>query len=233
MEYSIVLETEGGRLAEADARARELLRRRPSDARAHFAQAYVLRYAGLLEEAARHCDAARATDPENREFRSCSEVFTQLGEFEKSRSYIALDDPTSRWRRNQEAEIRIREGNPSEAARLLDQTRFGDIPSLIRKAGSQADRDRTADGVVKRALEERDPENRYGMASWLAASGYSRLALELLRQAVEANYLCVPAMDRNVTFDSIRKEPEFAAIRDEALRRQKEFVARHSGATRS
>ena len=31
-------------------------------------------------------------------------------------------------------------------------------------------------------------------------------------------------------FDSIRKDPEFAAIREESLRRQKEFVARRGTA---
>ncbi len=42
--------------------------------------------------------------------------------------------------------------------------------------------------------------------------------------AVEANYLCYPSMDRNPSFDSIRKDPEFAAIRAEAIRKQKEFL---------
>jgi hypothetical protein len=64
------------------------------------------------------------------------------------------------------------------------------------------------------------------MAFWLASCGYRDAALRLLRRAVEDNYLCVPAMDRNVLFDPIRKDPEFAAIREEALRRQKEFVAK-------
>jgi len=227
-EYSIVLETEGGRLAEADERARDLLRRRPNDARAHFAQAYVLRYAGLIEEAARHCDAARAADPQNREFRSCSEVFSQLGDFAKARSYIALDDPSSRWSREQLAEVLFREKKLDEAAGLLTEQRFGDIASLVLKTGSQADRDRTADGVATKALEERDSENRYDVAVWLAGCGYRELALKLLRRAVEDNYLAVPAMDRNVAFDPIRKDPEFGAIREEALRRQKQFVARRS-----
>ena len=233
-EYSIVLETEGGRLAEADERSRDLLRRRPNDARAHFAQAYVLRYAGLLEEAARHCDAARAADPQNREFRSCAELFEQLGDFAKARSYIELDDSTSSWRRNHEASLLLQEKKPEAAVRLLTGTaRYSGVGDLIAKRGDPADRDRTAQGLADRALGERDPENRYAMANYLACAGYRELALRLLRRAVEDNYLCVPAMDRTTLLDSIRKDPEFAAIREEALRRQKEFSARRSEANRS
>jgi len=226
-EYSILLEVEGGRLAEADARAQELLRRRPNDARAQFAQAYVLRYAGLLEESARHCDAARALDPQNREFRSCGEAFAQLGDFAKARSYFELDDSSSGWRRNHEAQLLLRENKSEAAARILQGSpRFTPVAGLITRTGSQADRDRAAETLTARALGERDSENRYSMAFWLASCGYRDAALRLLRRAVEDNYLCVPAMDRNVLFDPIRKDPEFAAIREEALRRQKEFVAK-------
>jgi len=233
-EYSIVLETEGGRLAEADERARDLLRRRPNDARAHFAQAYVLRYAGLLEEAGRHCDAARAADPQNREFRSCGETFVQLGDFAKARSYFELDDPSSSWRRNHEAAVLVRENKPESAARLLSgSARFSGVGDLIAKRGDQAARDRTAQGLADRTLGERDPENRYSMATWLAYAGYRDLALRLLRRAVEDNYFCVPAMDRNSLLDSIRNDPAFATIREEALRRQMEFSARRSEESRS
>jgi TolB-like protein/Flp pilus assembly protein TadD len=228
-EYSIVLETEGGRLAEADARARELLRRRPDDGHAHFAQAYVLRYAGLLEEAGRHCDAARTADPQNREFRSCGTVYEQLGDFAKARSYFNLDDPNSQWRRRSEADLLLRENKPEAAAQLLrENRRFSAVADLVLKTGPQAERDRAARMLAERAFGERDPENHYGMASFLAYCGYRDAALRLLRSAVEANYLCVPAMDRNEMLDSIRKDPEFAAIRAEALRRQKEFVARRN-----
>ncbi len=230
-EYSIVFETEGGRLAEADARARELLRRRPNDARAHFAQAYVLRYAGLLEESGRHCETARAADSRNRDFRSCGQPFAQLGDFAKARSYYDLDDPSSRWRKSNEAALLLLENKREAAARLLDEVpRFAQVGTLLLKTGTQADRDRAAEGLAARALSERDSENRYVMANWLAACGYREAPLRLLRRAVEDNYLCVSAMDRNPHFDSIRKDPEFAAIRAEAIRRQKAFLARRGEA---
>ena len=58
----------------------------------------------------------------------------------------------------------------------------------------------------------------------------TQAALRLLRRAVNGNYLCVPAMDNDPLFDSVRKDPEFAAIRAEAVRRQKEFIAQRATA---
>ena len=49
------------------------------------------------------------------------------------------------------------------------------------------------------------------MGGILASAGYPQAALRLLRKAVLGNYLCVPAMDNDPLFDSVRKDPEFAA----------------------
>ncbi len=67
-----------GELGSAYAEATALVKRRPQSAFAHFVLGYVLRYAGLLEDAARECDTALTLDRGNYQFRSCSVVFVQL-----------------------------------------------------------------------------------------------------------------------------------------------------------
>ena len=230
VQYLVVLETEGGNLAAAYDRSKDLLRRRPGDARAHFAMAYVLRYAGILDEAARECEAANAADPRNSEFRSCGMVFADLRDYVAAVRYIDFDEGST-WNRMRHADLDQRAGKREAAAALLPNTRVETWgPLLLPQSGSQAERDRLAADEEARALTFRDPENKYFIASWLAANGYPAGALRLLRKAVEADYLCVPAMDNNVLFDSVRKDPEFAAIHAEAVRRQKEFVAHRAAA---
>jgi hypothetical protein len=63
---------------------------------------------------------------------------------------------------------------------------------------------------------------------FLAFVGYPEIGVRLLKKAVEGNYLAVPAMDTDPLYASVRTRPEFAAIRAEAMRRQKEFLAKRS-----
>src|SRR5678815_1108803 len=56
---------EQGLLQQAYAEVRDLVRRRPENAVAHFSLSYVLRYTGMLDEAQRECDKALSTDPGN------------------------------------------------------------------------------------------------------------------------------------------------------------------------
>ncbi len=77
--------TERGELRNAYAEASALIKRRPDSAYAHFSLAYVLRYAGLLDESAHECDTALALDRSDYRFRSCSLAFAQLGQPQRVR----------------------------------------------------------------------------------------------------------------------------------------------------
>jgi tetratricopeptide (TPR) repeat protein len=91
--------TERGDIGNAYAEASALVKRQPESASAHFALAYVLRYAGLLDAAAQECQAALALDRNNYQFRSCS-VVTELDQPQEAMEFVRLDagsEWAARW----------------------------------------------------------------------------------------------------------------------------------------
>src|SRR5262249_31663305 len=80
----VLMRAEGGDLAGALEESDRMLRARPDSARARFARSYILRYMGRLEESARECDAAMASDPKDPAWRSCTLTFTELGNFARA-----------------------------------------------------------------------------------------------------------------------------------------------------
>ncbi len=225
---SIVFETEGSHLDQAWMHARDLVKRRPESSLAHFAVAYVLRYAGLLDEAARECDVALSLDPHDRGLRSCAFVFTALGRYDRAREYLKLD-AGSDWAKGREVSILIREGRREAAADVTAAAGFPNAATLLRPSTPQAERDAAAKRIEEQASIDRDPENNYWVGTMLAYAGYDDAALRFLRRGVEMNYLFVTPLDTDPTLASVRKRPELAAIREEAARRQKEFLAKRAG----
>ena len=219
----IVMDTEKGDLLGAYAKASGLVRRRPQDPRARFALAYVLRYAGLLEEAERECEAARQADPGNRSLRSCGVVYMYAKDYPRALDYFRLD-AGSGYQKRLEGLVRLRQGDEAGSRNLMLEGGGGDWAAL--QSDPSANRDRVAAEIEAAGMKDRDPESTYVFAGLLSRAGYPDAALPLLRKAVEGNYLAVPAMDDDPLLDSIRKTPEFAAIRAEAVRRQQEFIAK-------
>jgi tetratricopeptide (TPR) repeat protein len=85
------IHVERGELVKAYQEAKDLVRRRADNAEAHFTLGYVLRYAGVLQEAASQCDIALSIDPANFRWRSCSVAFFQRGDYQRAREYLNLD----------------------------------------------------------------------------------------------------------------------------------------------
>jgi eukaryotic-like serine/threonine-protein kinase len=105
---------ERGELDKAYEQAQQLVKRRSESGEAHFALAYVLRYAGMLEQSTKECDAALRLDPGNFQFRSCAWAFLDLGDTEGARNFVQLD-AGSEWAAYVMPSILLREGKLAEA----------------------------------------------------------------------------------------------------------------------
>ena len=211
----------------AYARAQNLVRRRPQTARAHFVLSYVLRHLGLLNEATRECEIAFAADPHNRTLRSCGFTFQFNDNPDRALDYFRLD-AGSNWARQAEAGLLLWKNRVREAADAYTAAGEAGTARLILRDGTPKERDRLAAQAEADAMTDYDPETTYLSAAVLSAAGYPRAALRVLRKSVEGNYLAIAGANRNPPFDPIRRDPEFDAIRAEAARRQKAFLARRA-----
>ena len=225
----ILLRVEGGDLNGAWDEASRTVSRRPSDAEAHFALGYVLRYAGMLEESARECETALSLDSKNPRWRSCGVTYALLGNYARARTFLNVD-AGSEFSGRQLTWLLVREGKPEDAARIR-ATELGRSDAYPRwLSACLARRPPSADGPLPVDVREefatgRDSEPRFNVASRVAFCGDRESALHLLRKAVEGNYCSYPAMDRDPLFDSIRKTPEFAEIRRAAMACHQRFLA--------
>ncbi len=225
--HLIRLRAEGGQIVKAYQEAADLVKRRPENAQAHFTLAYVLRYAGLLHDASRECDAALALDPGNYDFRSCSFVFFELGENTRALEYLHLDSGSD-WAASVLPAILVREGKVDEAraaaakissrpawyAGLL-QACLAPVPAAkLHKLTEQA-----APGL----LAQRDPEFRYYHGSLLAWCGEEDTAAALIRSAIQQNYCAGTALHSDPAIAKLRATSSFAALAADANLCQERF----------
>ncbi|HEX9407018.1 MAG TPA: protein kinase, partial [Thermoanaerobaculia bacterium] len=112
----IVHLVEKGELPAAYDQARALVAQRPDSSDAHFSMSYVLRYAGLLDESARQCEAARSMDPTNPGLRSCALAFAELGDEKSALEFLRLDG-NSNWVRSVRGDLLMHQGKLAEAVR--------------------------------------------------------------------------------------------------------------------
>ena len=222
----IVLQTEAGDLTGAYDQAENLLRRRPESADAHFALSYVLRYAGLLEEAARECEVTLALDATGAGARSCGIANVALGNYARARDFFQLD-AGSDWAAYQTADMLLRQRKETEALEAFKRLppEMGGVELLTacleRRPAETARLAQRAEDV-SRTLH--DPETRYFVGTCLAACDQRAAALRVLASTVES-YCAVQQLDRDPIFANLRGEPQFKSVRAAAEACQKRFLA--------
>lgn len=209
--------TESSRLTEAYEVARELVLRQPLRAESHFAEAYVLRYAGLLEEAAERCNAALSLSPSNYRLRSCAQVFYRLGRFDRALDFIRLD-AGSRWAILHRGFLALHRGQPETARKI-----WHDLPETSPLFGFlDACLDRPDAPDTARRLTEaqaqwtRDSEAWYLAALVIHTCGLDRAALQMLRTATRRNFCALSAFEPESAFSSLRALEGWSEAREEA-----------------
>jgi serine/threonine-protein kinase len=222
--------TEEGEMAKAYSDALEMVRRHPQSAQAHFALAYVLRYAGMANEAARECDTAMSLDRGDYQLRSCSLVFEQMGQTDRALDFIQLDSGST-WTSRNITFILLRAGNTKEAIESATNWRgdMGDavtwqVVSACRDHASQPDWNRLAQKVEANFLANPDGENQYFFGSFLAFCGEKDMGVRLLKSAIDKRYCSVTALQLDPFLVKLRDTPEFGQLVSSAKRCQERFL---------
>jgi len=220
---------ESGDIVGAYKQARELVNRRPDNAGARLALAYVLRYAGQLQESAQECEKAGGLDPGNFEFRSCAFTFFELGENQRAIEFLELD-AGSEYANNVMPSILLRQGKVSEAREIVDKMSMrppwnGGILERCLTAHSASEVEQTVKDLEPSLLLERDPEMKYFQSSLMAYCGQYGIAANVLKTAIAQNYCASVALEKDPLFNRFRQKPEFPPLKAAATDCESKFLA--------
>lgn len=223
----ILSSVEQGNVVKAYARATELVRRRPESIDAHFALSYVLRFAGLLDEAASECDTAFMLDPRTQTvgLRSCAFVFLLKGNYARAMNYVDLDHGSD-FAKALSIHILVRQGKEEEALKLgapqiPHWNSFNVLIACMQK--------RSASDIAPLAAAVKpsgDPETDYLFATHLAYCGQDQAAIAMLNSAIRGKYCSYPAIDADPYFSGLRATAEYASVRASGLACRNDFLQR-------
>ncbi len=213
---------EHGDLKRAYGEAQQLVQRRPDSAVAHHLLSYVLRYAGVLDEAGRQCDTSALLDP--RVGGSCSATFMEAGNYKHALDFVRKDF-SSEWSKAHGVDILVRQGRYEEALKVgAPKNEWASSYKMLLACVQH----KPAEEVVALAAQVQpndDPEVSYFFAAHLAYCGQVAPALQMLNSAVRANYCSYPAMDSDPLLANLRGRSEFAEIRSRAMACNRRFLS--------
>jgi len=222
-------EADAGNLQKAYENARDLVARRPDSAIAHYSLGYVYRYAGMLDEAQRECDAAAAVDPGNFNLRSCAFAFFEAGKTAFAKQYLNKD-AASEWSNAVMVSVLMREGRMKEARDAADKmttnpTWMRDfLVACLNKQPKEA-LDLLSSQARDRLLPEQDSELKYYQGALLAQCGQKKVAYEFLRKSVDQNYCAYQALQADPLLSGVQGDSDFRDIVQSAGNCQQKFKA--------
>ena len=207
---------ERGELTKAYEAAQALVKSRPESGQAHFTLAFVLRYAGMQDEAARECDTAIELSPGNYQFRSCAWAFMELGREQRAKDFVDLD-AGSEWANSAILSVLIREGKLAEAResvkKVSNNPRYHrDLLEACLGMRPASELDKITTDTESSVLAEPDPEPWYYEGTIMAFCGKPAIALHMLTAAVEQNYCSYSALLSDPLLANLRSSKDFDAV---------------------
>jgi TolB-like protein/predicted Ser/Thr protein kinase len=234
---TIANRVERGELAKASIEADDLVKRAPSSSFAHFARSYVLRYAGLLDEATRECEIARSEDPGNFGLRSCSIAFAASGDAERAIDFLRLD-AGSEWYRANITSMLWRAGKLADARDAVQQmpaasprrplwrplyAACSELRSPTQSPSAEVDQ--IAREIEPTLMGDPDPERRYSSGTVMAFCGQKDEAVRLIKSSITGRYCAYQALQKDALLVSLRGTPEYKQLLAAAKKCQDDFLA--------
>jgi tetratricopeptide (TPR) repeat protein len=214
---------ERGHLNEAWLKAQELYQRFPDESYSSFALSYVLRYAGLNEEAARMCDRTLALDKTKSLFRSCFIPYYFLGEYGKAEQVIREQEPGStQWADYALGRVHLAGGDRSLALQNFKEVH--DIRGKFVTACLTGVPVKDTAGQFESYATDNDPEITWDTAALLSYCGEPERAVRLTRSAIAHNFCGYPLIERDPLLASVRSRPEYSELRASAIACQQNFL---------
>jgi TolB-like protein len=225
----VSLDADSGKLPLAYQEAKAMVDRRPQSGFAHFTLSYVLRYAGLVHDAARECNDAIRLDPGNYQFRSCASVFFGMGQFDQGRAFLRLD-AGSEWSNNVEVQGLLRERKTHEALERLHslpESSFFHSRALAACYSNPRppDAEQLWAQVEKDVLGFHDPEPRFASAVHYNACRGNAFSARLLKSAIASGYCAYENVQSDPLLAEFRKSPEYPEVLAQAKQCQDQFLA--------
>jgi serine/threonine protein kinase/tetratricopeptide (TPR) repeat protein len=211
---------ERGELGKAYSEAKEMVKRRPQSAIAHFTLSYVLRYAGMLEDAGKECDTAQKLEPKEHVFRSCAVVFMELGKSDRALQFLKTD-PGSEWVNHLTPMVLMRDGRVDEAREAVKKvastpTYYRDLLDACLQPKPPDTLQSLVDQSQVTAAADTDPEGSYFLGTILAYCGRKPEAMHMLKVSIEQNYCSYEGLLNDPALDRVRGTGDFDKLLESA-----------------
>jgi serine/threonine protein kinase/TolB-like protein len=232
--YMANLLTDTGRVEQAVPLLRSVLQDNPNNADAHWELGYAYRFGGMLDESVAECEKAHQNNPQVKINSAAMNSYLYLGEYEKFLQSLPVNDSGYILFYRGFAEYYL--NNREQAASDFDRAFEGNpslLPAEVGKALSDSIKHDNAAGLklleqTESKIDERgvsDAEGIYKVAQAYAVLGDKASALHMLRHSIGGGFFCYPYFERDPLLQSLRGEPEFQALMEQAKERHDQFKA--------